>query len=118
SRDFIALLKSKPGALNFGSSGIGSANHMAIELFLHEAAIKATHVPFRGPTPMLAALLGGQIEFGALAMSQAGEHIKTGVLRPIGVFSAEGLDANIPSFVEQGLPHCVAEAWVALLGPK
>ncbi|NDZ18751.1 ABC transporter substrate-binding protein [Variovorax sp. WS11] len=118
--EFIDLLKSKPGALNFGSAGMGTVLHLATEMFLDEAGVKARHIPYQGPSPMAAALIGGQIEFGTLSLSQAQPHLKSGALRAIGACTAKrtSVAPDIPTLAEQGLANYAAEAWVTLLGPK
>lgn len=120
ARDFIALLKSKPGALNFASGGNGTILHLASEMFLDEAKVSAKHVPYRGVGPMLTDLIGGQVEFATAALPSVQQHIKSGALRAIGNCGAQRSAAapDIPTFVEQGLPGYVVEAWFAVLGPK
>jgi len=120
SREFIALLKSKPGALNFASGGNGTILHLASEMFLDEAKVTAKHVPYRGVGPMLTDLIGGQVEFATAALPSVQQHIKSGALRAIGNCGAQRSAAapDIPTFVEQGLPGYVVEAWFAIVGPK
>lgn len=120
SRDFIALLKSKPGALNFASGGNGTILHLASEMFLDEAKVSAKHVPYRGVGPMLTDLIGGQVEFATAALPSVQQHIKSGALRAIGNCGAQRSAAapDIPTFVEQGLSGYVVEAWFGVLGPK
>jgi tripartite-type tricarboxylate transporter receptor subunit TctC len=118
--ELVALLQAKPDTLNFGSPGMGTVLHLATEMFLDEAGVKARHIPFQGPSPMAAALLGGQIELGCLAFTQAQPHLKSGALRAIGACSTQrtSVAPDIPTLVEQGLSNYNAEAWVTLLGPK
>ncbi len=120
SREFIAVLKSKPGALNFASGGNGTILHLASEMFLDEANVTAKHVPYRGVGPMLTDLIGGQVEFATAALPSVQQHIKSGALRAIGMGSTQRSPAapEIPTFVEQGLPGYVVEAWFAIIGPK
>jgi len=120
AKELIALLKSKPDEMNFGSSGPGSLAHLATEMVLDEAGVKARHIPFQGPSPMTVALVGGQIDFATQGLSVFGPHIKSGSLRAIGVCSAKRSAAapGIPTMAEQGLPNAVCDAWVTLLGPK
>ena len=120
SREFIAVLKSKPGALNFASGGNGTILHLASEMFLDEAKVTAKHVPYRGVGPMLTDLIGGQVEFATAALPSVQQHIKSGALRAIGMGSTQRSPAapEIPTFVEQGLPGYVVEAWFAIIGPK
>ncbi len=120
SKEFIALLKSKPGALNFASGGNGTILHLATELFLEQAGVTAKHIPYKGVGPMVTDLIGGQVEFGTAALPSVQSHIKSGALRPIGVLTAQRTPAapDIPTFVEQGLPNFVVDAWFAVIGPK
>lgn len=120
SKEFVALLKSKPGQLNFGSGGNGTILHLAAEMFLDEAGASAKHIPYKGVGPMVTDLIGGQIEFATVALPSVQQHIASGALKAIGVGTAQRLAAApaIPTFVEQGLPGYVVEAWFAVLGPK
>jgi len=118
--EFVALLKSKPGQLNFGSGGNGTILHLAGEMFLDEAKATARHIPYKGVGPMVTDLIGGQIEFATVALPSVQQHIASGALKAIGVGTAQRIAAapSIPTFVEQGLPGYVMEAWFAVLGPK
>jgi len=120
SKEFIALLKSKPGALNFASGGNGTILHLATELFLEQAGVTAKHIPYKGVGPMVTDLIGGQVEFGTAALPSVQSHIKSGALRAIGTLGAQRTPAapEIPTFVEQGLPNLVVDAWFAVIGPK
>lgn len=120
SKEFVALLKSKPGQLNFGSGGNGTILHLAGEMFLDEAGATAKHIPYKGVGPMVTDLIGGQIEFATVALPSVQQHIASGALKAIGVGTAQRIAAapSIPTFVEQGLPGYVMEAWFAVLGPK
>jgi tripartite-type tricarboxylate transporter receptor subunit TctC len=120
SKELIALLKSKPGQLNFASGGNGTILHLATELFLEEAGATAKHIPYKGVGPMVTDLIGGQVEFGTAALPSVQAHIKSGALRPIGMLAAQRTPAapEIPTFVEQGLPNFVVDAWFAVIGPK
>lgn len=120
SREFIALLKSKPGELNFASGGNGTILHLAAEMFLDESKTSAKHIPYKGVGPMVTDLLGGQVEFATVALPSVQQHIKSGALRAIGMCGPQRVAAapEIPTFVEQGLPAYVVEAWFAVIGPK
>ncbi len=120
AKEFIALLKSKPGSLNFASGGNGTILHLASELFLEEAGATARHIPYKGVGPMVTDLLGGQVEFGTVALPSVQAHIKSGALRAIGILTAQRTPAapEIPTFAEQGLHNFVVEAWFAVIGPK
>ena len=118
-KELVALLKAKPGAYNYGSSGNGTILHLAAEMFFDEAGVKATHVPYKGVGPMLTDLLGGQVDIGALSLPSVQQHLKNGTLRAIGVGTAKRLAAapEIPTMVEQGLPGYLVEGWFAVIGP-
>ena len=119
AQEFIALLKAKPGVYNYGTSGNGTILHLAAEMFLDEAGVKATHVPYKGVGPMLTDLLGGQVDFGTLSLPSVQQHLKSGGLRAIGVGAEKRVPAapEIPTFVEQGLPGYIVEGWFAVIGP-
>ena len=120
SKEFIALLKSKPGAFNFASGGNGTILHLATELFLDASGTTARHIPYKGVGPMVTDMIGGQVEFGTAALPSVQAHIKSGALRAIGLLTPQRSPAapEIPTFAEQGLPNFVVEAWFAVIGPK
>jgi len=120
SREFIAALKAKPEGYNFGSGGTGTILHLAGEMFIDEAGVKARHIPYKGVGPMVTDLLGGQIDFAVVALPSVAQHIKTGAFRPIGMCADKRTAAapEIPTFVEQGLTGYNMEAWFAVVGPK
>lgn len=120
SPEFVALLKSRPGELNYASGGNGTILHLASEMFLDEAGAKARHIPYKGVGPMVTDLIGGQVEFGTVALPSVQGHLKSGALRAIGMATTQRSAAapEIPTFVEQGLPGYVMEAWFAVIGPK
>ena len=118
--ELIALLKSKPGQFNYGSSGNGTILHLATELFVQEAGVSAKHVPYKGVGPMLTDLLGGQVDFGTLSLPSIQQHLKSGGLRAVGVTGATRTKAapEIPTVAEQGMPNYIVDAWFAVIGPK
>ena len=120
SKELIALLKAKPDGLTYGSSGAGTILHLAAAMFLDETGTQARHVPYKGVGPMVTDLLGGHVDFVTAALPSVQGHLKSGALRAIGVGTDKRLAAapEIPTFVEQGVPKYVVEAWFAVLGPK
>jgi tripartite-type tricarboxylate transporter receptor subunit TctC len=118
-QELVALLKAKPGQYNYASSGNGTILHLAAEMFMDEAGVKVTHVPYKGVGPMVTDLLGGQVEIGALSLPSVQQHLKSGALRAIGVGSATRIAAEpeIPTMVEQGMPGYLVEGWFAVIGP-
>lgn len=120
SKELVALLKSRPGQLNYASGGNGTILHLATEMFLDEAGATARHIPYKGVGPMITDLIGGQVEFATAALPSVQGHLKSGALKAIGVGTRQRTAAapEIPTFVEQGLPGYVVEAWFAVIGPK
>jgi len=120
AKELVALLKSKPDAFNYASSGNGTILHLAAAMFMDEAGVKAKHIPYKGVGPMVTDLIGGQVEIGVLALPSIQAHLKSGALRAIGTSSAQRLAAapDIPTFAEQGLSNYVVEGWFAVVGPK
>ena len=120
SKELIALLKAKPGDMNYASGGNGTILHLATELYLDQAGAKAPHIPYKGVGPMLTDLIGGQVQFATAALPSVQGHLKSGALRAIGTTTAQRIAAapEIATFVEQGLPGVVIDAWFAVIGPK
>ncbi len=118
-RELMGLARAKPGQLNFASSGIGSSNHMAGELFKLMAKIDIAHVPYKGNAPALADLTGGHIEMGFAGITAQIPLIKAGKLRAIALSSRERFPAvpDIPTFHESGLPGYQSSTWFGLLAP-
>ena len=119
AKELVALMKAKPGGYNYGSSGNGTILHLAAEMFMDEAGVKATHVPYKGVAPMLTDLIGGQVEMGTLSLPSIQQHLKSGALRAIGTGTATRLAAapDIPTMTEQGMPGYLVEGWFAIIGP-
>jgi tripartite-type tricarboxylate transporter receptor subunit TctC len=119
-KELVALVKAKPDALNYASSGSGTILHLAVELYLDAAGIKVRHIPYKGVGPMVTDLLGGQVDFAAAALPSVQGHIASGKLKAIGVFPPQRTPAapDIPTFAEQGLANFEVEAWFGVIGPK
>jgi tripartite-type tricarboxylate transporter receptor subunit TctC len=119
AKELVAALKARPGAYNYASSGNGTILHLAGEMFLEEAGATSRHIPYKGVGPMITDLLGGQVDWGVLALPAVQQHIRTGALRPIGVPSAARVPAapDIPTFAEQGMPGYLVGGWFAVIGP-
>jgi tripartite-type tricarboxylate transporter receptor subunit TctC len=118
-KEFLALAKSRPGALNYGSSGQGAISHLAIELFKLMAGVDLTHVPYKGTAPVLTDLLSGQIQFTAGAIPPTMPHVRNGRLRALGVSTAQRskLAPEVPTVAEAGVPGYDVASWYALSGP-
>jgi len=118
-KEFIALAKASPGKVAYGSSGIGSAPHLSMELIKSMAGITMTHVPYKGAGAAVADVLGGQIQ--ALCSSLAGllPHIKSGRVRALGV-TTSGRNPqlpDVPTIAESALPGYEVLIWYALFAP-
>ena len=115
----IALLKQRPGRLDYSSAGVGSAMHLAGELFKNVAGVDAVHVPYRGEGPALNDLLGKRISFSFHGVSTTADHIKGGTVRAIAVTgpSRSPLLPEIPTMKEAGLPNYEAYTWSVVLAP-
>ena len=117
--ELIALAKAKPGALNFGSAGIGSQVHMAGENFLYTAGIDLKHVPYKGESLALTDVAGGSVEMLPGNLAAMLPFIKAGKVKALGVTGAERSPAapDIPTVGESGLPGFVNLGWFGLLAP-
>ncbi len=120
AKEFIALLKNRAGDMTYASGGNGTILHLAAAQFLDETKTTARHIPYKGVGPMINDLLGGQVDFATAALPSVQAHLKAGTLRAIGMATAQRAAAapEIPTFVEQGVPNYVVEAWFAVIGPK
>ncbi len=119
-KELVALLKANPGKYNYASSGNGTILHLAAELFKMVTGTHITHIPYRGTGPMMADIIGGQVDMGVIAMPAVHGQIKNGALRAICVASAKRSSGapEVPTAVEQGFPAYIVEGWSAAVGPK
>lgn len=118
-KEFIALAKSKPGQINFASSGAGSSIHLSGELFNMVAQVQLVHVPYKGSAPAVVDLISGQVQSMFDNLSSSLPYIKAGKLRALAVTSAHRSAAapDIPTMAEAGLPGCEVTSWFALVAP-
>lgn len=119
AKELVALLKAKPGSVNFGSAGNGSVLHLAGEMFSSQAGVDIKHIPYKGTGPLTTDLVGGQVEMGFLSVTAAAPHIKAGKLRAIGVSTRQrsAVLPDLPTLAEAGLPDYSFDAWIAVVGP-
>lgn len=111
--------KSAPGSAVFGSSGSGSAQHLALALFEQSAGISTLHVPYKGAAPVMTDLVGGQIEYAFEGMTTAAPFVKGGKVMAVaqtGLKRAKAF-ADIPTVAESGFPGFNASVWFGLVGP-
>jgi tripartite-type tricarboxylate transporter receptor subunit TctC len=118
-QDLIALARSKPGTINFGSGGLGTTPHMAGELFSIQAGVKMVHVAYRGEAPAINDLLGGQLHLIFANLSAVIGNVRAGSLRALAVTSAQraATAPEIPTIAEAALPGFDAATWFALVAP-
>lgn len=118
-KEFIALAKSKPGGLNFSSSGNGGASHLAGEIFKSMTGTQLVHVPYKGSAPAVADLLAGHVQAMFSDMPLAIPHIKAGKVRPLAIAAPRRspILPDMPTFQEAGLPGYDIGVWVGILAP-
>ncbi|MGS0756946.1 Bug family tripartite tricarboxylate transporter substrate binding protein [Roseateles sp. GG27B] len=118
-QEFVALVKAKPGQLNYGSAGNGSAGHLAMEYLKMVGNLFILHVPYRGTGPQLTDLLAGRLDAASVGAAAILPFIKSGKLRCIATGSKERLPQlpNVPTVAEQGFPGFEMTQWYGLLAP-
>ncbi|WP_434033388.1 Bug family tripartite tricarboxylate transporter substrate binding protein [Cupriavidus sp. a3] len=118
--DIVALCRKNPGKISFGSSGIGSAQHLALEMFRMQARIDVVHVPYKGSGPLVADLMGGQIDYAFDTMTAATPFIQQGKVIAIAQtrLKRAASHPNVPTLAESGFPGLDAASWYGLVGPK
>jgi tripartite-type tricarboxylate transporter receptor subunit TctC len=118
-KELIALATAKPGSLTFGSAGLGTAPHLAGELFKSMAKIDMVHVPFKGSSPSTISLLAGEISVNFPSVQVSVPYIKAGRLRALAVTTTMRSQAlpEVPTIAEAGLPGYEATQWFGILAP-
>jgi tripartite-type tricarboxylate transporter receptor subunit TctC len=119
-QDFVAFAQKQPGKLNYASIGIGSAPHLAAEMFMSAANITLTHVPYRGSSAQaISALITGDVAMFFVGTSTAVPYVKAGTVRGLAVTSPARIDSlpEVPTFAESGLPSIDNSLWFAVLAP-
>ena len=119
-KDLIALARSRPGQINFGSAGNGSPNHLSMEMFKTMAKVDMTHIPYKGGSgQMVSDLLAGQVQLASMGLPPAMPYVKSGRLRVIAVTSAKRspLLPQAPTVAETGLPGYEVNSWYGVFAP-
>lgn len=118
-KEFIALAKAKPGSLNYGSAGNGSAGHLAFEYLKMVSGTFVLHVPYRGTGPQLTDLMGGRLDAAAVGAPAVLQFIRTGKLRCIATGTTQRLAQlpDVPTVAEQGFPGFEMTQWYGLMAP-
>jgi tripartite-type tricarboxylate transporter receptor subunit TctC len=118
--DLLKLAKSRPGKLNYASSGTGTPYHMAGELFKSMAGVHLVHIPYRGSTGARTDLLGGQVDLMFDAVTTMADHAKAGKVKALATTGAQRSTVlpDVPTMGEAGVPGYEATIWLGLLAPK
>lgn len=118
--DLIALAKAKPGALNYGSAGVGSSSHLAGALFASKAQINVVHVPFRAGGDSRSALLSGAIHYYVYPLAAIVGGLRAGQFRALAVATPKRAEAipDVPTSAEAGFPQYRSESWFGMIGPR
>ena len=114
-QELIAYAKSKPGVLNYGSSGNGTILHLGAAMFVDQAKLAIQHIPYKGMGPLMNDVLSGQVQLAVVAVAPAAAHIKSGALRAMGVTTSTRVASlpGVPTIAEQGLPAYELDGWIA-----
>lgn len=118
-KEVIQLARTEPGKLNFSSTGAGSTNHLASELFKSTYGLKMVHIPYKGNAAALIALTSGEVDFGTFALPPAITPIKTNKVRALAVLSDKRVATvpNVPTAREAGIDNFVIPIWYGMLAP-
>ena len=118
-KELIALAKAKPDSLSFGSSGVASSTHLALELFKSLAQVKITHVPYSGSPPVVTDLLAGRLQGFFAPASSVMEHVKTGKLIALAVTESKRsvIFPELPTMIEAGVPEFESVLWFGIVAP-
>jgi len=118
-RELVALAKAKPGLLNYGSGGNGSAANLATEYFKLQTGVSMVHIPYKGTVPAVTDLIGGQIQVLFTGAPAVIGHVKSGQLRALAVSSPKRLDAlpDLPTVAQSGYKDFEADQWYGVVAP-
>jgi len=118
-KELVALARTHPGELNYGTAGTGSTSHMAMELFQSVAKIRMTHVPYKGTGPAMIELIGGHLSLMFDVIMTSLPHVQTGKLRTLALSSLRRspVAPQVPTIAESGYPGFEAIVWFGLFAP-
>ena len=119
AKELQAFLKARPGTYNYASSGNGTIIHLAGEMFVEVVGADVRRIPYKGTGPLVADLIGGQVELGVVALPAVQGHLKSGALRAIGVMGRQRVASlpDLPTLAEQGFPDVDIGGWFAVIAP-
>ncbi len=120
AKDLVAIARSKPGQLNYTSSGIGSINHMAMEVFKAQAKVDVVHIPHKGMAPALTDLMSGNVQILIVSLPSVAGQMKSGRLRALGVTGEKrtSFAPELPTIAESGVPGYEASLWWGMFAPS
>ena len=118
-QEFVASAKAKPGAMSYGSAGNGSVHHLTMAVFASRAGIDLLHVPYKGGTALVAALLGGEVQAGWSGIPNVASHIRSGKLKVFAISTARRSSSlpDVPTAIEQGYPDFDIATVIGLQAP-
>lgn len=118
-KELVAMLKAKPGQLNYATAGVGSGAHVNVEKFNVAAGVKAIHVPLKGTPPILTETMAGRIQYAFVPAVSSMGLVREGKVKPLAVSTGKRIAAlpEVPTLGEAGFPHGESTFWLALLAP-
>lgn len=118
-KELIDYVAKNPGKVNYGTAGKGSTHHLAGELFSDSTNTQLVDVPYQGAGPMLAALIGGQVDLAFDGLGSSSNHIRAGTIKPLAVAAKERSPSfpDIPTAAEAGVPNYEVSTWYAMWAP-
>jgi tripartite-type tricarboxylate transporter receptor subunit TctC len=120
AKDLVAIAKAKPGQLNYTSAGIGSINHMSMEVLKSQAKIDVVHIPHKGMAPALTDLMAGNVQMLIVSLPSVAAQMKSGRLRALGVTGTKrtSFAPELPTVAESGVPGYEATLWWGIFAPS
>ena len=117
--DLLALARAKPGALSYASGGVGTASHLAGELFKSMTKVDMVHIPYKGNAPAIADVIGGQVQLTFATLPTVIPHVRAGKLRGVAVIggSRSAAAPQLPTIAESGVPGFAVNNWIGLFAP-
>jgi tripartite-type tricarboxylate transporter receptor subunit TctC len=118
-KELIALARAKPRSVSYGSGGTGTASHLGVELLQLEAGFSMLHVPYKGSSPAIAAVMSGDLQIALAGLATVLPHAKTGKLKALAVTGAQRarVAPEVPTVAESGVPRYVFDVWYGIMFP-